>query len=294
MHVASLHTYPIKGVRAVDVARASVEFRGLEGDRRWLVVDANGRFITQRSHSRLAQITAVPTSTGLRLSAAGASDVVVERPAASNRVDVVVWRHEVNAALAGGAAAAWLSDLLGEPLRLVYMDAAGERLQQGVWAPDALPVSFADAYPVLVTTTGSLAAVNAEIAKAGGAAITMRRFRPNVVVACDEAWAEDKWRRLRIGDVELELVKPCDRCVVTTKDQTTGESMGREPIASLARLRRSADPRINGVLFGWNSVPRKLGAVAAGDAVEVLEWRPEGFPLRAGLAHGFEAEQFLP
>lgn len=294
MQVASLHIHPIKGVRAVDVERASVEFRGLEGDRRWLVVDANGRFITQRSHSRLVQIVAVPTLTGLRLSAAGAGEVAVERPSGADRLNVIVWRHEVNAALAGHAASAWLSGFLGEPLRLVYMDAAAERLQQGVWAPDALPVSFADAYPVLVTTTGSLAAVNAEIAKAGGAAITMRRFRPNVVVACDEAWAEDKWRRLRIGGVELELVKPCDRCVVTTKDQTTGESTGREPIASLARLRRSADPRINGVLFGWNSVPRKLGTVAVGDAVEVLERRPEGFPLRGGLAHGFEAEQFLP
>ena len=294
MRVASLHIHPIKGMRAVDVTRASVEYRGLEGDRRWLVVDANGRFITQRSHSRLAQITAVPTLTGLRLSAAGAGEVVVERPGASNRINVTVWRHEVNAALAGGEAAAWLSDFLGEPLRLVFMDAAAERLQQGIWAPDALPVSFADAYPVLVTTTGSLNAVNAEIAKAGGAPITMRRFRPNVVVDCDEAWAEDRWRRLLIGEVELELVKPCDRCVVTTKDQTTGESIGREPIASLARLRRSADPRINGVLFGWNSVPRKLGTAVAGDTVEILERRPEGFPLRPGLAHGFEAEQFLP
>jgi hypothetical protein len=294
MRIESLHIYPVKGTRAVDVARASVEPRGLDGDRRWLVVDANGRFITQRSHPRLATVSAVPTGAGLRLSAPGAGEVLVKRPAASERVDVVVWRHEVSAAYAGADAAAWLSGYLGEPLKLVHMDAAAERLQRGEWVADAVPVSFADAYPVLIATTASLAAVNAEIARAGGEAVTMRRFRPNIVVECNEAWGEDFWRAVRIGGVEIELVKPCDRCVVTTKDQETGASMGREPLASLARLRRSADPRINGVLFGWNSVPRTLGAVAVGDTVEVLERRAERFPLRAGLPHGFEVEHFLP
>jgi uncharacterized protein YcbX len=294
MRVHSLHIYPIKGTRAVDVERAQVEPRGLAGDRRWLVVDANGRFATQRSHPQLATISASPTSTGLRLSAPGAGEVQVHRPAPSERIDVVVWRHEVNAAYAGADASAWLSDYFGQPLRLVYMDAAAQRLQQGEWVADAVPVSFADAYPVLIVTTGSLAAVNAEIERAGAERVTMRRFRPNIVVDCDDAWAEDFWRVVRIGGVEIELVKPCDRCVVTTKDQETGQSMGKEPLASLARLRRSADPRINGVLFGWNSVPRTLGTVAVGDTVEVLERRPEGFALRTGLPHGFEVEHFLP
>jgi hypothetical protein len=105
---------------------------------------------------------------------------------------------------------------------------------------------------------------------------------------------EDFWRVVRIGAVEFELVKPCDRCVVTTKDQETGEASSKEPLASLARLRRSADLRINGVLFGWNAVPRTLGEIAVGDRVEVLERRPEGFALRAGPPHGFEVENFLP
>jgi hypothetical protein len=293
MKVHSLHIYPIKGTRAVDVARASVELRGLEGDRRWLVVDANGRFITQRSHPKLATITAQPTRTGLRLSAPGASEILVERPSPSHRAHTVVWRHEVDAAVADEAAAAWLSDYVGQPLRFVYMDAAAERLQRNEWV-DGAPVSFADAYPVLIATTASLAAVNAEIERAGGERVTMRRFRPNIVVDCDEAWVEDFWRTIRIGDVEIELVKPCDRCVVTTKDQETGEGRGPEPIASLARLRRSADPRINGVLFGWNAVPKVLGAVSVGDSVEVVARRPEGFALRTGLPHGFEAEHFLP
>lgn len=293
MRVLSLHIYPIKGTRAVDVDRAQLEPRGLEGDRRWLVVDAAGRFITQRSHPKLATISAVPTRMGLSLSAPDASEIHVARPSTSQRIEITVWQHRVNAALADAEAGAWLSRVLGEPLQLVYMDAAAERLQQNIWV-DRLPVSFADAYPVLLATAGSLAAVNAEIERAGGAAVTMRRFRPNIVVDCDEAWAEDFWRVLRIGDVELELVKPCDRCVVTTKDQISGEAMGKEPLASLARLRRSADPRVNGVLFGWNAMPRTFGCVAVGDAVEVLERRPEGFALRTGLTHGFEVEKFLP
>lgn len=294
MRVHSLHIYPVKGTRAFDVERAQIESRGVAGDRRWLVVDARGQFITQRSHPQLATIEAVHTPAGLRLSALGAGDVIVERPVGSARIEVTVWLHRINAALADARAGAWLSHLFGQALELAYMDDAAERYQRNAWVAAAVPLSFADAYPVLITTTASLAAVNAQIEGAGGVRISMRRFRPNIVIDCGEAWAEDFWRVVRIGTVEFELVKPCDRCVVTTKDQATGEAMGREPLASLARLRRSADPRINGVLFGWNAVPRKLGEIGIGDHVEVLERRPEGFPVRSGLAHGFEVESFLP
>jgi hypothetical protein len=293
MRVVSLHIYPVKGARAVDVDRAQVEARGLAGDRRWVVVDGDGQFITQRSHPRLAQIEAAVTPTGLRLSAPGAGAIAVERPSGAARAAITVWKHQVDAALADAEAGAWLSRFLGQDVRLAYMDDAAARVQSNVWV-DAVPLSFADAYPVLIATTASLAAVNAEIASASGTSVPMRRFRPNVVIDCDEAWAEDFWRSLRVGGVALDLVKPCDRCVVTTRDQVSGETMGREPIASLARLRRSADPRINGVLFGWNAVPRAPGTIAAGDRVEVVARRPEGFPLRVGLRHGFEVEKFLP
>lgn len=293
MRVHSLHIYPVKGMRAVDVDRAQVEARGLSGDRRWVVVDTNGRFITQRSHPRLAQIEATRTSTGVRLSTPAAGAIAVEKPSGNERAEATVWKHQVDAALADAEAGAWLSRFFGEDLRLAYMDDAAVRHQSNIWV-DAVPLSFADAYPVLIATTASLAAINTEIANAGGASIPMRRFRPNVVIDCGEAWSEDFWRVLRVGAVEFELVKPCDRCVVTTRDQTSGEAMGREPIASLARLRRSADPRINGVLFGWNAVPRALGTIAVGDRVEIVAQRPEGFPLRSGLHHGFEVETFLP
>ena len=99
----------------------------------------------------------------------------------------------------------------------------------------------------------------------------MARFRPNVVIDCDEAWAEDRWAQLSIGQVTLDLVKLSDRCIVTTTDQKTGERMGKEPLAGLARIHRSKDPRIKGVLFGVNAVPRALGEIRVGDSVEVVD-----------------------
>jgi uncharacterized protein YcbX len=278
MHVASLHVYPVKGTRASDCERAELHWRGFENDRRWLVVKPDGYFTTQRSHPQLAAIAATPTSRGLRLSAIGMPDLDVARPDGRRRLAITVWEHRVDAALADEAAHAWLTAFFGAELRLVHMDEHAERIKTGTWTAP-LPLSFADAYPVLVVTTGSLAALNAEIEARGGAPVPMRRFRPNIVVACDEPWREDYWRRLRVGRTELELVKPCDRCVVTTKDQMTGETAGEEPLATLRNLRMSADPRVKGVLFGWNAAPRALGEIEVGDRVEILEQRPEGFPL---------------
>lgn len=279
MRVVSLHFHPIKAARAVTTVGAHIGPRGLDGDRRWLVVDRTGMFATQRSHGALATITAVPVGGGLQLSAPGLDDLTIGAPPGSERMDVTVWDARVNAAVADARAHAWLSTVLGEDVLLVHMDDRAERLKRGVWTAEPLPVTFADAYPVLIATTGSLGALNAEIVRRGGAAVPMARFRPNIVIGCDDPWREDYWKMLRIGGIEIDLVKPCDRCVVTTKDQVTGESMGREPLESLTRLRMSADPRIKGVLFGWNSVPRGRGHLEIGDRVEVLAERPEGFPL---------------
>jgi uncharacterized protein YcbX len=285
MRVVSLHIYPVKGMRACNVERAQLVARGFAGDRRWVVVDATGKFITQRSHPHLATITVRPSAMGLVLSAPGADDLSVRTPAGRERIDVVVWADRVNAALADEPAHAWLSKVLGERLMLAHMDERADRQKTGIWVTEPIPLSFADAFPVLIATTGSLAALNAEIVRRGGVPIAMTRFRPNLVVECNEPWRDDFWKVLRIGGVELELMKPSDRCIVTTTDQATGERMGEEPLESLRRLRLSGDKRIAGVLFGWNAAPRALGTVAVGDAVEVVETRPEGFPIRrAGLA----------
>jgi uncharacterized protein len=266
-------------MRAVDRERAHVGTIGIDGDRRWMVVDADNRFITQRTHPRLATINATLADDGVRLSADGVAPITVATPPGEERATVVIWDSLVDVAVADERAHAWLSTYLGEPLRLVHMDARAKRDKIGIWVPRPVPVSFADGYPVTVVTTGSLAALNRELERRGQPAIPMRRFRPSVVIDCDEAWAEDRWQTLRIGGVVLDLVKPSERCIVTTTDQVTGERMGNEPLATLARIRMSADPRINGVLFTWNAVPRVTGDIAIGDDVEVLQSR-QGFPLR--------------
>jgi len=260
-------------MRAVNVVRADVEARGLKGDRRWMVVNAEGRFLTQRSHPKLATLTALPTAVGLSLSADGFGNIEVPAPDGILRRDVVVWDAPVNAAAGNKQVSGFLSEIMGEEAHLVYMDDKAQRLKTSIWTDAPVPVSFADAFPVLVTTTASLTALNKDIEAHGGEAVPMARFRPNIVVECDQPWAEDDWDQLRIGDVVLDLVKPSDRCIVTTTDQQTGDRMGKEPLAALARVHRSTDPRINGVIFGENATPRVLGEICAGDSVEILEAR---------------------
>ncbi len=256
-------------MRAVDLTRARVEPRGFEHDRRWMVVDGHGKFMTQRGRPKLATVSAAVTPAGLALSVEGGGSIEAARPGGAERRDVVVWDAAVSAACAPEASA-FLSGLLGEEAHLVFMDDKAQRLKESVWTASPAPVSFADAYPILVTSTGSLAALNRDIEAHGGAPVPMARFRPNIVVECDEDWPEDNWRKLKIGDVELDLVKPCDRCIVTLTDQRTGARESKEPIAALARIHRSTDPRIKGVIFGMNAVPRALGEIAVGDSVEAF------------------------
>ncbi len=270
--VQSLFIYPVKGVRAVPLKEARVEARGLDGDRRWIVTDEDGVFLTQRDCPALARIEAQRHRMGLFLRKDGGDLHFVPWPEGEERRSIEIWLDRVEAAPAGASADAWLTGALGRPARLFHMDDAAERRTPATFAAPS-PVSFADAYPILITTTASLAALNDEIAANGGEGVGMERFRPNIVVGGADAWAEDRWRAIRIGQTVLDLVKPCDRCVVTTTDQRTGERMGKEPLASLARIRKSADPQVSGVLFGWNVVVREAGGIAVGDAVAVAQRR---------------------
>lgn len=267
MRLSHIAIHPIKAARAISLSSSRVFFRGLDEDRLWMIVRPNGRFITQREDPRLATLIVEPTSTGLRLDIPGHGSVSVATPNTSApTITVTVWQAMVKARPAIEASKA-LSAWLGEPVDLVRLDDEARRDVNPSWSKPGDYVSFADAFPILVTTQASLDALNAELSTA----IPMSRFRPNLVIEGSDAWADDSWRRIRIGDVELDLVKPCDRCVVTTTDQLTGERTGDEPIRTLRRLRWSNDRRVVGVLFGWNAIPRRLGTVKVGDPVEVIQ-----------------------
>ena len=263
----SLHIHPLKGGRIVDVETIEVVPTGLTGDRTMMLVRrADGRFLTQRELPPLALLEAVPNGDEVRLTFDG-------RPLGfatfdGRRRDVTVWRNEVDAAVADDEANHAVSAALDHDVQLVRFDAASHRPVNPLWA-EGESLALQDGYPVLLANTASLDAVNARLYQP----VPMARFRPNVVVRHDVEWAEDGWSRLRIGEVVLDLVKPCDRCVVTSIDQDLGRPASIDPMPALRALRRSEDRRVPGVLFGWNAIVREPGLIRAGDAVEVVSTR---------------------
>jgi uncharacterized protein YcbX len=271
-HLHSIHVHPVKAVRGLAPREAAVEPWGLAGDRRWVLIDDGGRVVTQRQQPRLALAAAelLPDG-GVRLSAPGMEPLTVPVPRPSDTVPVEIFRDKVDAVPAEDEAAhAWCSAYLGIGVRLAYMDdPATRRPVDPEYARPGETVSFADGFPLLLTTTASLDALNALIAQGDHAdegPLPMNRFRPSVVVAGTDAWAEDDWSRLTIGDVSFRVAKTCGRCVVTTTDQGTGER-GREPLYSLGRHRRLGGK----LVFGQNLVPMSGGTIRVGDPVTVLE-----------------------
>ena len=267
MHLAAIHVHPLKSgaTLALDVAR--VERRGLEHDRRWLVVDPSGRFVTGRQEPRLVLVRATPFAGGIDLEAPGMPALRVLAPEGNaDRLDVTVWDDRIDAAACDGAADAWLTRYLGNPARLAYMDELAPRAVDAGYARPGDRVSFADAFPLLVVGTGSMDSLNARLATP----LPVERFRPNLVVETSSPHGEDGWLRIRIGALEFELVKPCTRCVFTTVDPATGTfDRSGEPLRTLKSYRRTA----KGITFGQNAIARAFGELRVGDPVEVLEHR---------------------
>ncbi|MFD8985965.1 MOSC domain-containing protein [Streptomyces sp. NPDC059564] len=272
LYVQSLHVHPVKSVAGTAPDEVAVEPWGLSGDRRWAVVDTAGTVITQRQQARLALASARPLDGGrVLLSGPGMAELVVEVPEPGPLEPVVLFGKKIDTVVAASAAADWFSTYLGLPARLVHLDDPAVRRPVD---PDyALPgetVSLADAYPLLLTTSASLDALNALIARGEHpleGPLPMNRFRPNVVVGGPAgAWAEDGWRRIAIGDAVFRGVRECGRCIVTTTDQETAER-GREPLKTLAAHRRIG----KSLAFGRQLVPVVLGTVRVGDEVRVLE-----------------------
>ena len=268
MVVAEIHVFPVKGCSGSLRPSAQVEPWGLQHDRRWLVIDGTGRFVTQRAIPAMATIRTEMAAETLQLSHPDHGSIgIAVPPQNAGRRQVTVWRNTLDAAVAGEAAHTWISAVLGQDLYLVYMDDTAARPINPAYAPPGETVSFADGYPILLTSQNSLADLNARLARP----VPISRFRGNIVVDGAAAWAEDSWRLIRIGGAVFRVVKPCDRCIVTTIDQTTGLRPDRaEPLRTLGSFRH--DER--GIMFGQNLVPVSLGRIATGDSVDVLESGP--------------------
>lgn len=262
--LASLHYYPIKACRGHATDAAFVERRGLAHDRRFLVVNPEGIAVTQRDVSALALVTPNLTDTGLSLSAPKMAGLSIPIAASGTMKRVRVWSSNVKAIDQGEPVAEWFSTYLGRPVRLVYMPETSIRrvdTRYAVLRGDH--VSFADGYPILIASQESLDDLNARLETP----LPMNRFRPNLIVKDCAPFEEDTWKRIRIGEVELALVKRCSRCEVTTIDQAT-IVRGKEPLKTLATFRRIHS---NKVMFGMNAIPLKEGRLEVGDTIEVLE-----------------------
>lgn len=260
--ITALYHYPLKSCRGVLLDRARVTAYGLEQDRRWMVVDAKGRFLSQRRFPRMALIKAEPLGDSLVLNAPGMAELrVLEAPGDS--LEVRIWGHTGVARDAGDAAAAWLSGYLGHPCRLVAPGSQFRRTVDPNYDRLGSELLFSDGFPFLLISEASLDNLNARLPTP----IPMNRFRPNIVVGGCEPHAEDSWHILRIGDLIFHVVKPCSRCTIPTVDQNTGER-GKEPTRTLATYRRAADDQI---YFGQNLIHEtKAGVLNVGDPVTVL------------------------
>ncbi len=268
--LTSIHIYPLKGGRGLDLGAAAVEPWGLAGDRRWMLVDENFRFISQREHASLARLDLNFGSGGALLaSAEGHRPLTVPVPDGADLVKVTVWDAAMLAAGAGPGADAWFSAYLGQPARLVYLDDPTRRAVDPGYGRPGDVVNFADGFPLLLTSTGSLDQLGDWLTADGDQPVPMNRFRPNLVVAGFEPWAEDRWRRIRIGNVSFRVAKPCGRCVVITTDQSTG-ARGRQPLRMLARHRRFGKE----LVFGQNLIPETPGHLHVGDPVEITDSTP--------------------
>lgn len=269
LSIASLHVYPVKGCHGLDLPSAHLTRRGIRHDREFMLVDPDGGFLSQRGTPRLAPFRV--DHDGQTLTVTGPDGARLRHPVRPDGPPLPVRVHRTDTVGhdQGDEVAEWFGARLGLRCRLVRFPDDQVRRVNPDYATGQL--AFADAFPLLVTGAESLRDLNARMDRP----LPMNRFRPNIVIAgWDDAWAEDAARVLRVGEVEVELVRRCARCTVPTVDQDTGVT-GHEPLRTLATFRAHNQK----LLFGVNAVPRTLGTVRLGDPVEVLEYADPLIPV---------------
>ena len=278
IHLSSILVYPVKSCRGIPLTESAFGPDGLTHDREFLVVDAEDRFLTQRTVPRMALVETALAPDALVLRAPGMEELHVPWQFSGGSADerpVTIWRDTVQAMHAGDAAADWFTWALGQPCRLVRRGSGYARFLPDRRVPEHLraeqsppvPVAFADAFPLLIVSEESLADLNHRLDDA----VPMDRFRPNLVFrGCPAPYAEDTWHIFRVGDKALlHGGGACERCVTTTIDQRTAIPHGKEPLRTLAMYRRGRE-RGQGVIFGQNVIPEGAGRLRVGDTVEVI------------------------
>ena len=286
MHISEINIYPIKSLKGITLDSALVEPRGLQYDRRWMLTTPDGMFFTQREFPRMATVE-VGVGDDLYVTAAGFGTLEIPlEPETGHKQQVTIWDSVCEGEVYLPVVSEWFSDVIGTACQLVYMGDDSRRDLSERFNKGGEVVSFADGYPLLVIGEASLADLNNRLStgsngSAAAGPLPMNRFRPNIVVAGSNAYAEDRWDRISVGDAVFRGTKPCARCVITTVDQVRGEFDGKEPLKTLAsyRMAKHVIPdRIEAfgmsdtaVLFGQNLVAETVGTqIKVGDNVKVL------------------------
>lgn len=267
--VTELNFYPVKSCAGTALESAQVGEKGIKYDRHWLLVDANGKAITQRDFPQMALVKPVVETTNqgspatLGLSAPLHDTIKIEETQDGDRINVEIWGDICKAVDQGNEAAQWFSHYLQCPCRLVVMASEHMRqVEQKYATSDSDQVGFADGYPLLLLSQESLTDLNSRLDEP----LPMNRFRPNVVVSGCHSYAEDTWHKIRIGSISFTCAKLCARCVMTTINQSNA-TKGSEPLKTMAKYRNVE----NKLMFGVNLIHHSEGQIAVGDRVELLD-----------------------
>lgn len=262
-YVQAIYIYPIKSLGGISVDSGIVEEKGFKYDRRWMLINSDGVFVSQRKYPSLALLQVQLEEEGLSVFHKSVPGNILLIPFDSpieKYVEVTIWDDQVKAQLVGDDFDRWFSQYVGEEVRLVLMPENSHRKVDPRFAVKGESVSFADGMPYLLIGQESLNDLNKRLSNS----VPMDRFRPNIVFSGGEAFSEDHWKEIKIGDVDFKVVKPCARCVLTTVDQETGIK-GKEPLKTLASYRTVGSK----VLFGQNMVSISSGRIQVGDRIKI-------------------------
>ncbi len=266
--ISQLNIYPVKSCAQVSLAAADVDAFGLHMDRRWMVVDEKGHFVTQRQLPRMCLIKPELNSNGVELSAPGMQACKADISTFSKNKTVTVWMDQCQALDCGNEAANWLSTFLETKCRLVYFPENEVRQVDLNYAKKGDKTAFSDGFPFLLISEASLEDLNKRIQANDNTqpAIEMRRFRPNIVVSGCDAYAEDNWKQIQIADTLFRIVKPCSRCVIPSIDPDTA-IRGSEPLQTLKAYRKTGKK----IFFGQNVIAEKMTSLEVGMSVKIIE-----------------------
>jgi len=268
LQLSEIYIYPVKSLAGISLKQAKVTERGLENDRRWMLVDENGIFITQRKHPEMALFQTEIVGETLRISHSTVQESIsiLLRPTfakTEQKIKVQVWEDIVEAYEIDPKVSNWFSAVLGFTVHLVYMpDESLRKVDPDFAVSEDNITSFSDGFPFLIIGQASLDDLNSRLEEA----VTMRRFRPNFVFTGGEAYEEESWQEFTIGDLTFYGVKPCGRCIITTVNPEEGVFEGKEPLHTLSQYRKVG----NKVLFGQNVIAQKEGQLAVGELINII------------------------